>query len=184
MSLIPIAASFFDLTQGKLTEISPVAINPVEGIIAAGAVVYLAHTIAMIFGILSGYMLKMFYNPRTAGVPTEFHARVKAAEANGFETYPQFVAAVLLGIHFGVDELLLSQLVTAHVASRLAYTIWYIFGNLHSTLGPVRTAFWMMGQYFTYRIMVLALVASPYKATVDVSALMMSVKEQVMSKMV
>ncbi|KAI0596074.1 hypothetical protein F4775DRAFT_566399 [Biscogniauxia sp. FL1348] len=94
-------------------------------------------------------------NPRTfaarlenAEIDKEVKARILRAEAcsaNAFEGLPLFAAAVVAGNAAGLPKETLNALTAGYVASRLAYTWVYIWGQNNRKLAEARTLVWGVG---------------------------------------
>ena len=80
-------------------------------------------------------------NPRewAAGL-TGWQQRANAAQANGFEALPLFIAAVLMAQQAQADQALIDQLAIAFVGIRLAYIASYLMN-----LATVRSLIWGAG---------------------------------------
>ena len=80
-------------------------------------------------------------NPRqwAAGL-TGWQQRANAAQANGFEALPLFIAAVLMAQHAQADQALIDQSAMAFIAIRLAYIACYLLDK-----AVLRSLVWMAG---------------------------------------
>ena len=68
-------------------------------------------------------------NPRAWEAKLEgWHARAHAAQQNGFEALPLFIAGVLFAQFGGAEQARIDMLAMAFIAARLAYTAAYL-GN-------------------------------------------------------
>jgi uncharacterized MAPEG superfamily protein len=98
--------------------------------------------------------LKKGYDLRAPRLSTEaaidstpeglFVARCQGAHANALESYPFFVAAVLCADLAGVPRATTDRAATFFVASRVLYTLLYVYGtNKYRAMG--RSATWFAG---------------------------------------
>ena len=83
---------------------------------------------------------------------TGWQQRANAAQANGFEALPLFIAAVLLAQMAQADQGRIDQLALAFVGIRVVYVAMYLMG-----LGTLRTLVWTAG--LTICIALLAMAA-------------------------
>ncbi len=81
------------------------------------------------------------HNPRQwlAGLQG-WQARAHAAQQNGFEALPFFIAGVLLAGQAGADAVMIDRLALAFIACRLGYIGAYL-----ADLASVRSGFWFAG---------------------------------------
>jgi len=80
-------------------------------------------------------------NPRAwAGQLTGWQQRANAAQANGFEALPLFIAGVILAQQAQADQGLIDQLALAFIAIRVLYVIIYL-----ANWGTVRSLVWGAG---------------------------------------
>ncbi|NBN66054.1 MAPEG family protein [Pannonibacter tanglangensis] len=78
--------------------------------------------------VLPAKMMKGFDNarPRDPAFFAEgFRARAQWAQANGFEAFPLFAVAVIVGIGQGGDQAWIDQLAVLFILMRLIYTVCY-----------------------------------------------------------
>ncbi|KAI1500486.1 hypothetical protein F5X99DRAFT_386183 [Biscogniauxia marginata] len=71
--------------------------------------------------------------------------RSQAAAANAVETMPLYVGSVLAANIAGVPARTINVLAAAYLASRIAYTITYVWLQENRKLVPVRTLVWNVG---------------------------------------
>ncbi|KAI5928335.1 hypothetical protein F4810DRAFT_190193 [Camillea tinctor] len=105
-------------------------------------------------------------NPRTfaarlenADIDKELKARILRAEAcsaNAFENLPLYAAAVVAGNAAGLPKDTLNALAAGYVASRVAYTWVYIWGQNNRKLAEARTLVWGVGIGFIMTLFVKA----------------------------
>jgi uncharacterized MAPEG superfamily protein len=81
-----------------------------------------------------------------------YRARANAAQANSFEAFPFFAAALLSAVYAGVPERTLAILAGLYLASRIAYIACYL-GNRASS----RTLCWALGYALVITLFVLAM---------------------------
>ena len=119
-------------------------------LVAAWLWVYLSKgPVALAMHRLGGYDN---HHPRAQQAQlTGWGARALAAQANGFETFPAFAAAVLSAHVLGGHAGLVSGLAVTFVVMRLAYTTLYI-----ADLAAMRSLVWTVGWLAT-----LGIFASP-----------------------
>jgi len=80
-------------------------------------------------------------NPRTwAANLTGWQARANAAQANGFEALPLFIAAVVLAQQAHADQGRIDTLALAFIGIRIAYVTVYLMN-----LATVRSLIWTAG---------------------------------------
>ncbi len=93
-------------------------------------------------------------NPRDwlAG-QTGFRARGNAAQANSFETFPLFAAAVLVATLLKAPQAWLDTLAAGYVLVRLGYLYCYV-----SDRASLRSLCWLIGQILSVAIFLLALL--------------------------
>lgn len=102
-----------------------------------------------------GFKLSHNANPRSfLGSLEGRSARANAAQMNGWESFPQFAAAVLLALYFCGPALLIDYLSISFVVIRVLYSISYIadYSLLRSTL-------YFAGIACTWSLFYLALTA-------------------------
>ena len=85
---------------------------------------------------------------------TGYRARANAAQANSFEAFPFFAAAVLAALQAGVDGTRVDAWATAFVLARVAYIYCYV-----RDLATLRSSFWALGLVCTVGLFVLAISA-------------------------
>ena len=85
---------------------------------------------------------------------TGHRARADAAQANSFEAFPFFAAAVLVAMHAGVDALKIDALAVAFVLARVVYIYFYLTDRASS-----RSLAWTVGYLCVLALFVLALLA-------------------------
>ncbi len=92
------------------------------------------------------------HNPRVwLASQTGFRARGNASQANSFETFPLFAAAVIVATLLKAPQNLLDGLALGFVASRLGYLYCYL-----SDKANLRSLFWLGGQVCSVAIFVIA----------------------------
>ncbi|MCH8618234.1 MAPEG family protein [Undibacterium sp. TS12] len=80
-------------------------------------------------------------NPREwAQALSGWRQRAHAAQQNGFEALPLFIAAVLLAQQAHADQARIDQLALLFIAFRIIYIITYVMGQ-----GTLRTLVWACG---------------------------------------
>ncbi|MDD2546220.1 MAG: MAPEG family protein [Burkholderiaceae bacterium] len=84
-----------------------------------------------------------------------YRARANAAQANSFEAFPLFAAAVLLALQAGVAQSTLDTLAIAFVLARLAYIASYLADR-----ATLRSLCWFIGHGCAVALFVLALQAA------------------------
>ena len=91
-------------------------------------------------------------NPRAwLASQTGFRARGNAAQANSFETFPLFAAAVIIATVVKAPQALLDGLALGFVVSRMGYLYCYL-----SDKASLRSLFWLGGQICSVAIFVIA----------------------------
>ena len=91
-------------------------------------------------------------HPRTwSARQTGWKQRALAAQQNGFEALPLFIAAVILAQMAHADQGRIDQLAMAFIAIRLVYGAVYI-----ANLGWLRTAVWIAGVVDCVAILAMA----------------------------
>ena len=92
------------------------------------------------------------HNPRQweAGL-TGWQQRANAAQANGFEALPLFIAAVLMAQQAQADQGVIDQWALAFIGIRLAYIASYLMDK-----AALRSLIWMAGVAVCIYIMSLA----------------------------
>nr|WP_315227078.1 MAPEG family protein [uncultured Limnohabitans sp.] len=83
---------------------------------------------------------------------TGFRARANAAQANSFEAFPFFAAAVVLATFTQADATSVNLLAFIFVASRMAYIACYLADK-----ASARSVFWAVGYGATIWLYVLAI---------------------------
>jgi uncharacterized MAPEG superfamily protein len=83
---------------------------------------------------------------------TGFRARANAAQANSFEAFPFFAAAVVLATFTQADARSVNLLAFIFVASRMAYIACYLADK-----ASARSVFWAVGYGATIWLYVLAI---------------------------
>ncbi|MBC3911193.1 MULTISPECIES: MAPEG family protein [Undibacterium] len=114
----------------------------------------------MTVGIAKAHSAKM---PRDAGrydnnSPREWakglsgwQQRANAAQQNGFEALPLFIAAVILAQQAHADQARIDQLAVLFIALRIVYTITYLMNQ-----GTLRTLVWSGGLATSIAILLMA----------------------------
>lgn len=69
-----------------------------------------------------------------------WQARANAAQMNGFEALPIFIAGVLVAERMSASQTLIDGMALVFVAARIGYIGAYL-----ADLAPVRSIFWFMG---------------------------------------
>ena len=91
-------------------------------------------------------------NPRVwAESLSGWRQRANAAQQNGFEALPLFIAAVLLAQQAHADQARIDQLAMLFIAIRIVYIITYLMGQ-----GTVRTLVWAAGVGTSIAIFLMA----------------------------
>jgi uncharacterized MAPEG superfamily protein len=80
-----------------------------------------------------------------------WQARAVAAQANGFEALPLFIAAVVLAQQAHADQARIDQLALAFMAVRVAYVAVYLMN-----LAMVRSLVWFLGLGLSIAILMMA----------------------------
>ena len=80
-----------------------------------------------------------------------FRARANAAQANGFETFPLFAAAVIIAHMLRGPQALVDTLAMVFVAARLVYLGFYLAG-----IGALRSLTWAVGMAAVIAIFIAA----------------------------
>jgi uncharacterized MAPEG superfamily protein len=81
-------------------------------------------------------------------------ARADAAQANSFEAFPFFAAAVLLALHAGVDAARLDALAIVFVLARVLYIYCYVTDRARW-----RSMVWAIGYLCVLALYALAILA-------------------------
>lgn len=93
------------------------------------------------------------HNPRDwLARQTGFRARANAAQANSFEAFPFFAAAVLLALLANVDHGKIDALSIGFVVARIAYIACYV-----ADWATLRSTVWTIGYGCTIALIVLAM---------------------------
>lgn len=77
--------------------------------------------------------------------------RANAAQQNGFEALPLFIAAVVLAQQAHADQTRIDQLAVLFIALRIVYTIAYLMNQ-----GTLRTLIWSGGLATSIAILLMA----------------------------
>ena len=77
--------------------------------------------------------------------------RANAAQLNGFESFPAFVAGVLMAQLAGVDPRTISLLAIVFVAGRVLHGVFYVTNR-----APLRSLAWLVGMICVVTLIVLA----------------------------
>lgn len=85
---------------------------------------------------------------------TGFRARAQGAMANGFEAFPAFAAAVLVGLTQGGSPAAVDTLTVGFIVARLAYVAAY-----WADRPTLRSALWLVGFGFTVALLLTPLWA-------------------------
>lgn len=81
------------------------------------------------------------HNPRAwVAKQTGWKARANAAQANGFEALPLFIAGVLAAQQMHADQAMVDKLAMAFIAARLVYVALYL-----ADVAALRTLVWGVG---------------------------------------
>lgn len=103
--------------------------------------VLLPFVCAIIAKIVGGFRFADNAQPRAFLAKTEgLAARIHAAQLNGFEGLPIFLAAVLMALYAFVPVHIINQLAGVYIASRLLFIISYAMN-----LSMVRSVSWAIG---------------------------------------
>lgn len=82
---------------------------------------------------------------------TGWQQRANAAQMNGFEALPLFIAAVLLAQQSHVDPSMINTLSVSFIGIRLAYTAAYLLN-----MGALRSIIWFAGLIVCITLLVMA----------------------------
>lgn len=116
--------------------------------------------VAMVLPMASAFPAKLtrdFDNARPRDPDfwrTGFRARAHGAMANGFEAFPAFAAAVLVGLTQGGSPAVVDALAIGFVVARLAYVAAY-----WADRATLRSALWLVGFGLTIALLLTPLWA-------------------------
>jgi uncharacterized MAPEG superfamily protein len=82
---------------------------------------------------------------------TGWQQRAHAAQMNGFEALPLFIAAVILAQQAHADQARIDHLALSFIAIRIAYTAAYLLN-----LGTLRSLIWVAGVAVSIALLTLA----------------------------
>lgn len=102
-----------DFTGGQLDKVPPL-LNPLEALVWAGGLAYLAQVLKIVFGPLHRYNNVEPFG-KQAGMESLWARRAEAAHKNAMECFPFFAAGVLAAIITGLDEDMISRFATVCV---------------------------------------------------------------------
>jgi uncharacterized MAPEG superfamily protein len=103
---------------------------------------------------LGRFKLQDNHNPRDFQKNlTGIAARAQAAQMNGYETLPVFLAAVLMAEYMVVNQHVINQLAWTYVLLRIFYIVTYL-----ADLATLRSIIWILG--FICPVLLLYLAAS------------------------
>ncbi len=123
----------------------------IYAMIAASVLPFLTAGLAKLLG---KFKLQDNHNPRDFQKNlTGVAARAQAAQQNGYETLPVFLAAVLMAEYMVINQHVINQLAWTYVLLRIFYVVTYL-----ADLATLRSIIWILG--FTCPVLLLYLAAS------------------------